>query len=963
MRYSPSILLFALFLLCAPSFSQTGFNLDGQIDGQLVNQRLGAALDAIPDINNDGEPDFWAQSQGPVVGNGYLLFSHIYQSDTLTEKHLLLRSGDNIGTWGEQRKTAHVGDVNFDGIPDYVVLLNSYTICCISGSDGVTCLWQWYDPYMSFGSILRTDDANFDSVPDILVESFPNRYLLSGSSGGFIWGYDYDAANEHYPVELVGDVNGDGTRDISVLWSTQTSANFYFSIRDGATNSILSTGQVSASQWTKAPPQDAGDVNADGISDAVWVADSTLYFLDGSTDLTTTITSIAAPSGAYAKGGVDFDKDGVPDTVVYNADPVLLISGSDQSTIDFIDNPTNDPMWAMNVGLLNGTTKASIVIPAASATANNLLNAGIVLLYGYTASSGGPIGGGDQESPGGEWDTTGSMEGGSAEDRLGYAINGLHADLNGDGCNDVLISAIGADTNGLVDNGQVHVVSGADITTIIYSLDGSQNSANYGSSVDVIGDLDGDSFPDFIVGSSGYKDSQGLNIGAAFVYSGQTGSLLVVQFTPGALGTFGNSVAGIGDVNGDGTPDYAVGDMLSLASSFAGSVSVFDGSTHLPMAVLTGGNTGDFFGVSIAGLGDVNTDGFDDFAVGAIGADLFDQTGNLLLSNCGLVEVYAGGSNGPSLLWSEYGENDDDFSGYSLAHSGDMDGDGEPDFVVGEPGFDVVTTARGVTLSGAGRTRKRNGKTGASLGNANGGSSGGGSGTTTGGGDHNGDGNPDVSSGSPGSTSSIGTGGRAPLTEAGMVTIWNGVDDSIMWRRVGTNQGERIGQSLANVGDINCDGRDDLLLGSPTTPNGNGDVNAGAVHSATFNPYASSTGTGISVSQGGSVVFDIDFPSTYGSFICHTLMSTTGVGPTDIADLAVPLTSDNVFWASVFGSYPKGNWINRLDAFGDSSFTLSTNPNGPTPWLGRTVYFSFVAHTWRDLPQVATGVLSVTFTP
>ncbi|MDP7560416.1 MAG: hypothetical protein QF745_07735, partial [Planctomycetota bacterium] len=122
MRYSPSILLFALFLLCAPSFSQTsgtGFNLDGQIDGQLVNQRLGAALDAIPDINNDGEPDFWAQSQGPVVGNGYLLFSHIYQSDTLTEKHLLLRSGDKIGTWGEQRKTAHVGDVNFDGIPDY----------------------------------------------------------------------------------------------------------------------------------------------------------------------------------------------------------------------------------------------------------------------------------------------------------------------------------------------------------------------------------------------------------------------------------------------------------------------------------------------------------------------------------------------------------------------------------------------------------------------------------------------------------------------------------------------------------------------------------------------------------------------------------------------------------------------------------------------------------------------------
>ncbi|MDP6850006.1 MAG: integrin alpha, partial [Planctomycetota bacterium] len=944
------------------------FTLQGQIEGSFLDAHIGGGLGSLPDINGDGDPDFFAQLQGPVMGSARMNQSLAYESAALNLKFSVTRAGMSYSNGMEPTLTTAIGDCNGDGTMDFVVATDFHTVSCVDGLDGSTVFWSWQEPSSgaSIDSLISTSDLDGDGLSEILVNSGGNRFLISGSSGSLVW--VHDATGETPAMNLLGDLNGDNIQEIAVLLDFSSLGYFKFQVLDGSNGGPLLNSPAGYSSVNTSPPTNAGDINGDGIEDAVWAptdatGSPTLTFLDGATLLTTQLASYSSPSSsARVEGGLDFDGDTTPDSIVYGVDPVLLISGADGSTIASIDNPTDDvTAWATRVALLNLSTGPSVVINAPNASANGFANAGVIFLYTFSAGSGGPIGGGDQESPGGDWSTTGSMEGANAGDQLGYSIAGLGGDLNSDGCSDVLISAVGADTRGFTDNGQVHVVSGANLNTTIYSLNGLQDNSFFGISVDALGDIDGDTFPDFIVGAAGELDAQGTPTGAAYIYSGQTGALLMTQ-QPSVPGLFGYTVAGIGDINGDGTPDYAVRD--ALAFSVGGEVTIYDGATHLSIVTLSTGNSLDHYGSAIEGLGDVNADGFDDFAIGAYGADLIDPvTGALLLTDCGLVEVYAGSPLSPSLLWREYGENDDDQSGYSLARSTDMDGDGDPDFVVGEPGFDVVTTARGVTLNGAGRARRRTGKNGGSLGHVSGGSEGGRNGYTTGAGDHNGDGDPDVSAGSPGSTSSIGTGGRAPLTQAGMITIWNGRDDSIMYRRMGTNQNERLGETLANVGDINCDGRDDLILGSPKAPNSNGDSQAGAVVSATFDPYANASGTELSVGAGGTITFDVDLPSQYAGLLCHTLNSLTGVGPIDIAGLAVPLTIDNAFWDSVFGNYPKGDWINPLDALGDTSFVLQALPGGAAPWLGQTAYFSFVAHRFGGMPQVATGVLSVTFVP
>ena len=83
---------------------------------------------------------------------------------------------------------------------------------------------------------------------------------------------------------------------------------------------------------------------------------------------------------------------------------------------------------------------------------------------------------------------------------------------------------------------------------------------------------------------------------------------------------FGLSVSGAGDVNGDGTPDLIVGapgdDNNGSDSGSARVLSGIDGST---LFTFDGDSAGDFFGVSVNGLGDLNGDGLDDFVVGSNG--------------------------------------------------------------------------------------------------------------------------------------------------------------------------------------------------------------------------------------------------------------------------------------------------------------------------------------------------------
>lgn len=119
-------------------------------------------------------------------------------------------------------------------------------------------------------------------------------------------------------------------------------------------------------------------------------------------------------------------------------------------------------------------------------------------------------------------------------------------DLNQDGRPDILIGMPRGDKAGK-DAGAVHVVSGEDGKTLA-SYYGSAAGALFGSSVAILGDVDGDLAPDYLIGAPG--------IGAVHVISGKTGTT-ITSFT--GEGGFGTSIADVGDVDLDGQSDFGMG--------------------------------------------------------------------------------------------------------------------------------------------------------------------------------------------------------------------------------------------------------------------------------------------------------------------------------------------------------------------------------------------------------------------
>jgi hypothetical protein len=146
----------------------------------------------------------------------------------------------------------------------------------------------------------------------------------------------------------------------------------------------------------------------------------------------------------------------------------------------------------------------------------------------------------------------------------------------------------------------------------------------------------------------------------------------------------GLSVAGAGDVNGDGYADMLIG--AEGVNSDAGAAYLVLGSATPASASLatsiiySGVNAGDSAGSAVAGAGDVNGDGYADLLVGA------HRVGN----SVGRAYLILGG---PSLATASLssaiayeGEADDDNAGYSLSGAGDVNGDGFADFLVGAYG-------------------------------------------------------------------------------------------------------------------------------------------------------------------------------------------------------------------------------------------------------------------------------------
>jgi len=171
---------------------------------------------------------------------------------------------------------------------------------------------------------------------------------------------------------------------------------------------------------------------------------------------------------------------------------------------------------------------------------------------------------------------------------------GLHTkmafcgDVNNDGLDDWIVGVPTDDTTGTND-GIARVHSGADASilyTVLYvPLSFQSPGVGFGSSVDGVGDVDADGFDDFIIGASGAPANGFGAVGLARVFSGFDGSQLFEVEGDQGFDRFGTAVAGGGDINNDGTPDFIVGAPGDDFSGQDNSGSVSAGTVHVLTAV------------------------------------------------------------------------------------------------------------------------------------------------------------------------------------------------------------------------------------------------------------------------------------------------------------------------------------------------------------------------------------------
>lgn len=422
-------------------------------------------------------------------------------------------------------------------------------------------------------------------------------------------------------------------------------------------------------------------------------------------------------------------------------------------------------------------------------------------------------------------------------------------DITGDGVADLIISS--APEAGVIRRATAHVfiIDGADtgggqvdLSTAAVQIEADDYDPALGLHVDFGADINGDGYGDLIIGNPGEDNGDG----AAYIFYGGPGLSGSVELDDADIridadlnkeGDF--AIAGVGDFNGDGFDDFAFAQPAVLSGQ--GVLLVHFGSDSLSRRLKIGedadlvlrGESGDGLGGALAGVGDVNGDGFGDFLVGAPRADggrglaylvygSDDESEFPLLVSIESVAV--------TLYFPPDSDEvlDDAHLGQTLAGAGDLDGDGHLDFLIGAPGAttsygtqagvvsvlygEATMAARGqqidleadsVLISG----ERADAWAGASLAAA---------------GDINGDGTPDALVGAPQAQLASGapTGAVYLLSNLGPAKALVGTmislaeADTVFY---GTQAGGMLGASVAGVSDIDGDGRDEILMAAPAS--------------------------------------------------------------------------------------------------------------------------------------------------
>ena len=331
-------------------------------------------------------------------------------------------------------------------------------------------------------------------------------------------------------------------------------------------------------------------------------------------------------------------------------------------------------------------------------------------------------------------------------------------------------------------------------------------------SVSGAGDVNNDGKPDLLVGAP-FEDAIVAGEGRVYIFSGADGTLLRTLISPNAApnGQFGISVSGVGDVNDDGHADVLVGAWREDFVTFgAGRAYIFSGADGSVLQSLTSPNpeSNARFGSSVSESGDVDGDGITDAVVGAL-----SESGGA--DRAGRAYVFSG-ADGDLLhtLISPNPETDGNF-GNAVSGAGDVDGDQTDDVLVAassEDGGGIINAGRAYVFSGA------DGSLLHTLDSPNPDGSGSFGTFVSGAGRVDDDGNADVVVGAPWED------------EPGRAYVFSGTDGGLIHTLVSPDpelQGG-LGWAVSGVGDMNGDGRDDLLVAAHREDAG--EVDAGRIY-------------------------------------------------------------------------------------------------------------------------------------
>ncbi|MBL8693682.1 MAG: FG-GAP repeat protein [Planctomycetes bacterium] len=622
-------------------------------------------------------------------------------------------------------------------------------------------------------------------------------------------------AGSHFgsSVAFIGDINFDGFDEIAVGSATEDPEPNKFNagrvrIYSGATGALLRTHDGSAAHDTFgwAVSSAGGDVNLDGAPDyAVGAPGSDAGFLNaGQVRLFSGATGglIASKNGeaqddnfgwAVATGGRPFPAGllrllvGAPfhDAGGINSGAVYLYNANTFSLVRKVTGSQANENFGIAIAGgedADGEGSDDFVVGAPGWDSGGFNNRGRFIVYSGA-------------SP---YAAIASAVGVQVNWMLGTAV-ALLPDYDGDGLADVAVSTT---TDGSGSEGLYLYRLNPFLDLISFTV--TFGSQGYGRTLASAGDVTGDGRTDLLIGAPLTDAGGQTDVGAVHIRSHTSGAVFLFQGSA-ANERCGDALAGGGAVGGFSTSDFA----FSLpgndsSGTNAGKVQIHVGTTFQLFQTIVGPAVGDGFGSRIANIGDANGDGFPDLAIGAPRATkIVSPTTHI--AKAGSVKLLSGATGGT--LWESYGNAEGDTLGADVSFLGDLNQDGRNDVLVGVPRELLPTGAAGLAMVLSGTNGSSlfigplNTLSGVAPNDAFGAA-------VAGVGDLNLDGVPDIVGGMP---------RYSPLLadpQRGGYRAFSGANGNLLFQTIGAADNDQLGFALAALGDVTEDGRPDFAVGS-----------------------------------------------------------------------------------------------------------------------------------------------------